>query len=70
MWVSLEVYLSRNFFRKDSPKLRMFFLPYLAFAVPTLAVIYKLVPKSLYQTAFADEETIALECVRLPVSSL
>jgi hypothetical protein len=48
----------------------MFFLPYLAFAVPTLAVIYKLVPKSLYQTAFVDEETNALECVRLPVSSL
>jgi len=47
----------------------MFFLPYLAVAVPTLGVIYKLVPKSSYQTAFADEETNALECVRRPVSS-
>lgn len=42
----------------------MFFLPYLAVAVPTLAVIYKLVPKNFYPS-FTDEETVAFECVRL-----
>jgi hypothetical protein len=62
--------LSEDLFRKDLHlSLRMFFLPYLAVSVPTLAVVYKLVPKSFYQTAFADAETNALESVRLPVSS-
>lgn len=57
-------------FSQDSHlSLRMFFLPYLAVAVPTFAVVYKLVPKSFYQTVFVDEETNALECVRFLVFS-